>query len=84
MKRRDFIAVFGGAAALPLAARAQQAMPVVGFLSGASPGRQKDAFVRGLSDAGFVDGRNVISNFTGRRAEYERCRCSRRTSFAAR
>jgi ABC-type uncharacterized transport system substrate-binding protein len=63
MKRREFIALAAGAAALPLAARAQQAMPVIGFLSGASPGRQKDAFVRGLSDAGFVDGRNVIVEF---------------------
>ena len=67
MKRRQFITVLGGTAATwPLAARAQQGMPVVGFLSGASPSRQKDAFVRGLSDAGFVDGRNVTVNFTGR------------------
>ena len=72
MKRREFITVLGGTAATwPLAARAQHGLPVVGFLSGASPGRQKDAFVRGLSDAGFVDGRNVIVEFHWAGGRYE-------------
>ena len=74
MKRREFITLLGGAAATsagPVAARAQQGLPVVGFLSGASPGRQKDAFVRGLSDAGFVDGRNVTIEFHWAGGRYE-------------
>jgi putative ABC transport system substrate-binding protein len=63
MRRRDFIAGLGGAAAWPLGADAQQpAVPVLGFLSsGTNPssGRIADAFSQGLGEQGYVEGRNV-------------------------
>jgi putative ABC transport system substrate-binding protein len=64
MRRREVITLIGGAAAWPLAAQAQQpAMPVVGFLRGASSasfGHMLAAFRRGLTEIGFVEGRDVV------------------------
>jgi len=63
LRRREFIAGLGGAAAWPLSARAQQrAMPVIGYLSAAGESAQRPrsaAFRQGLGEQGFVEGRNV-------------------------
>src|SRR5689334_22581637 len=62
-RRRDVVALLGGAAVSPLAARAQQqAMPVIGYLSSASAdqdGGRLRGFRQGLSETGYVEGRNV-------------------------
>jgi ABC-type uncharacterized transport system substrate-binding protein len=67
VRRREFITLFGGAAAWPLWARAQQpTMPVVGFLSGrslASDSHLVATFSRALNEAGYVDGQNVAIEF---------------------
>src|ERR1700675_1813406 len=68
MRRREFISLVGGAAAIwPLATRAQQpAMPVVGFINAASAqsyARQLAAFLKGLREMGYVDGRNIVIDY---------------------
>jgi putative tryptophan/tyrosine transport system substrate-binding protein len=64
MRRRDFIAGLAGAVAWPVVARAQQpTMPVIGYLSAASPENNLAAFREGLSDQGFTEDRNVVIEF---------------------
>jgi putative ABC transport system substrate-binding protein len=63
MRRRDFVAALGGAAAWPFAARAQQAIPTVPLIYDAIPSEATPfvaAFQRGLAEVGFADGQNEL------------------------
>ena len=76
MKRREFITLVGAVAAWPVAARAQQALPVVGYLdvtsalSGLDPNLQ--IFRQGLNEAGFIEGKNVAIEYRSANGQYDR------------
>ena len=76
MNRRKFITLLGGAAAWPVAAGAQQpAMPVVAFLSSETlslwAGRLR-AFHQGLNDTGYIEGRNVATEYRWAEGQFDR------------
>jgi putative ABC transport system substrate-binding protein len=76
MKRREFVTLIGGATAWPIAARAQQsAMPVIGVLGSATAGEWAPsvaAFLRGLSETGFAEGRDVAIEYRWAENQYDR------------
>jgi len=77
MRRREFIQLLGGAAAAsaPHAARAQQPIPVIGFLSAVSPGpfaQRVASFHQGLSETGYVEGRNLAIESRWAEEQYDR------------
>ena len=74
MRRRDFIAALG-AVAMPLTARAQQAMPTIGILSAASPTPYipvMNAIRKGLAETGFVEGRNLAIEYRWAEGQFDR------------
>jgi hypothetical protein len=76
MRRRDLVLLLGGVAAIPRALRAQQkAMPVIGFLSSASPGLSAPlvaALREGLSETGYVEGQNLAIEYRWAEFRYDR------------
>src|SRR5262245_575075 len=74
MRRRAFMTLLGGAAAWPLAARAENLKPTVGFMHSLSPEATKHvvaAFRRGLADAGYIEGSNVSVEYRWAQGQFD-------------
>ena len=76
MRRRDLIVLLGGATvAWPVGARAQQPMPVIGYLAYGSPETDDfrvPFFRRGLNETGYAEGQNVVFEYRWARGQYDR------------
>src|SRR5438045_4144239 len=75
MRRRDFITALGGAAAMPLAVRAQDTVPVIGYLGVRSltdVRANAEGFRRGLAEHGFVEGHNIRIEYRAADGRYDR------------
>src|ERR1035437_8544921 len=75
MRRREFITLLGAAAAWPFTARAQPAMPVIGFIDGGSAdgsATRAAAFRKGLNETGYVEGQNVMVEYHYLEGQYDR------------
>ena len=75
MRRREVITLLGGAAAWPITARAQQPIPVIGWLFGTSSEAGQPtlaAFRKTLGDVGYVEGRNVAFEYRWADGSYDR------------
>ncbi len=75
MQRREFITLLGGMAVWPFAVRAQQSMPVVGFVHSSSPNyfsQMAPAFSQGLKEAGYIEGQNLVIEYRWAEGQYDR------------
>src|SRR2546430_8351735 len=75
LRRRELITLLGGAAAWPLAARAQQATPIIGLINGRSAQdavRNVAAFRKGLDETGYVEGQNVMVEYHWLEGQFDR------------